>query len=664
MKGISLNIKNKIILMMTILIIIPLLILGIGSYVRSSRIIEEEHKFMAQTVGNEVHRYVENYMESMEKNLIIMSQISGVEKILEDSSSVEWLLQNFESFRKNYKDITSVFVGTKDKQMRFIPEAEIPKDFDLTQREWYKKAVKEKKLIWTDPYIDAATKQTVVTAALPIYNNGDFVGVMGLDISLKSFSDTIGNIKIGKKGHAAVYDEKGTILAHQNKSIVGEVTNIKEISNAIKSNKSYVEYNVDENEVESHKIGMIKKIEKLNWKVMSIIDVSEGRIKSYDILRSTLVIGILTAIIGVIVAYIFGRKLTKPLHKLVDNMRKVESGHLDINIEIDSKDEIGKLSYSFNEMVKNLKNLVTNIKMISNEVTDSAEILAATSQENNASSIEIARAVEEIARGATEQAQDTEKGVQTVTELSCKINELNESLHLILKTTKDVIDTSLASKDVVDELKIKTEQNNESTNKIKENITNLDNRIKSIGDILETIDSISEQTNLLALNASIEAARAGENGRGFAVVAEEIRKLAYNSKESSDEIKEIILNVQNESRHTVDTMEEVKEVTAKQTESVFEVDKAFSMINKLINQVTEEINIMNDSFNEMHDHGEAVMSSIESISAVSEETAASSQEVTASVEEQSALVEEVSDAASRLNDLANKLDDNINTFKL
>lgn len=664
MKGISLNIKNKIILMMTILIIIPLLILGIGSYVRSSKIIEEEHKFMAQTVGNEVHRYVENYMESMEKNLIIMSQISGVEKILEDSSSVEWLLQNFESFRKNYKDITSVFVGTKDKQMRFIPEAEIPKDFDLTQREWYKKAVKEKKLIWTDPYIDAATKQTVVTAALPIYNNGDFVGVMGLDISLKSFSDTIGNIKIGKKGHAAVYDEKGTILAHQNKSIVGEVTNIKEISNAIKSNKSYVEYNVDENEVESHKIGMIKKIEKLNWKVMSIIDVSEGRIKSYDILRSTLVIGILTAIIGVIVAYIFGRKLTKPLHKLVDNMRKVESGHLDINIEIDSKDEIGKLSYSFNEMVKNLKNLVTNIKMISNEVTDSAEILAATSQENNASSIEIARAVEEIARGATEQAQDTEKGVQTVTELSCKINELNESLHLILKTTKDVIDTSLASKDIVDELKIKTEQNNESTNKIKENITNLDNRIKSIGDILETIDSISEQTNLLALNASIEAARAGENGRGFAVVAEEIRKLAYNSKESSDEIKEIILNVQNESRHTVDTMEEVKEVTAKQTESVFEVDKAFSMINKLINQVTEEINIMNDSFNEMHDHGEAVMSSIESISAVSEETAASSQEVTASVEEQSALVEEVSDAASRLNDLANKLDDNINTFKL
>ena len=217
---------------------------------------------------------------------------------------------------------------------------------------------------------------------------------------------------------------------------------------------------------------------------------------------------------------------------------------------------------------------------------------------------------------------------------------------------------------MVSELRKKTEQNNRSTDQIGSEIVELDADIARVGDILAAIDSIAEQTNLLALNASIEAARAGEAGKGFAVVAEEIRKLAEESKSSSNDIKDIILAVQGKSSETVKAMEEVKEINAEQNESVDKVGHSFDTISALIEDISIKLEEMGRSIEDMNRDKEAVVSAMENISSVSQETAAASEEVTASVEQQSLANDEVSRAADSLNGLSEKLIEEVNIFKI
>lgn len=217
---------------------------------------------------------------------------------------------------------------------------------------------------------------------------------------------------------------------------------------------------------------------------------------------------------------------------------------------------------------------------------------------------------------------------------------------------------------MVSELRKKTEQNNRSTDQIENEIVELDADIARVGDILAAIDSIAEQTNLLALNASIEAARAGEAGKGFAVVAEEIRKLAEESKSSSNDIKDIILAVQGKSSETVKAMEEVKEINAEQNESVDKVGHSFDTISALIEDISIKLEEMGRSIEDMNRDKEAVVSAMENISSVSQETAAASEEVTASVEQQSLANDEVSRAADSLNGLSEKLIEEVNIFKI
>lgn len=667
-KKFKIGISAKLISMFVTLIAVPILVLGIGSYLISTNILKEQFRASTSSLGNEVNRSINSYLDGLEQSLSVMSTDSNVQAILENADSSQWMLKSFKNYIDNYGDVTNIYLGTKDKSMYIYPQAQLSSDYDPTQAEWYNLAVEKQGLAWTQPYIDKATKKLVISAVVPVYNksNGnEFIGIIGIDVSLDTLSSKITNIKIGKEGYPIVYGKDGLILIHKNKELVGKPSTVKELEDAVKSEDvKYTEYEFNENGKMKKKLAVINNIERLDWKIVSSIYLSELAEQTHTIFRMILIIGGVLLALAVLISYIFSRTITKPIKLLSGNVEKIKNGDFTIMTKVSSGDEIGMLAESFNVMADNLAKLIKSIQQVSVEVTASAQNLAATSEETSASAEEVARTVEEIAKGASEQASDSERGATLVSNLSEKFIRLTSDSDDMHMSAKDVLETSNTSLKVVEELKLKSKMNNEGTITIEEAIMSLDGNIKHIGDILQTIDSIAEQTNLLALNASIEAARAGEHGKGFAVVADEIRKLAYDSRLSSDQIKEIIVNIQQESENTVSIMQDVKKRADEQTVAVEEVNNSFDLISNAIEKITEKIELIANYVIEMNRDKDSIVESIEGISSVSEETAAASEEVTASMQQQSMAVEEVARAADKLNELSLKLNDEINKFKI
>ncbi|MCT4613225.1 MAG: methyl-accepting chemotaxis protein [Clostridia bacterium] len=378
----------------------------------------------------------------------------------------------------------------------------------------------------------------------------------------------------------------------------------------------------------------------------------------------SLIVMVVAFVVGIGFLGFFISRVLEPIKKLTNISKKVAKGDLTETANIDSKDEIGVLATNFDSMIDHLASLVKNIKDAVNETSVSAEQLATSSNETTSSAEEIANTIEEIANGASSQAQDAEHGAALTSKLATEVENLASQTGEMLNLTNEVDKSNKDGVKIIGSLKNKTTQNSASIDNIESAINELNVKTSHIGDILTTITQISEQTNLLALNASIEAARAGEHGKGFAVVADEIRKLAEGSNAAAEEIKGIVLQVQEESNNTVNIMHEVKEITTEQVSAVDSASESFESISSAINEVTEKIDTISKFVDALNNEKVQIVSAIENISAVSEETAAASEEVSATVEQQTSSIEGIAKSATNLKDISKKLNDQINIFKI
>ena len=177
------------------------------------------------------------------------------------------------------------------------------------------------------------------------------------------------------------------------------------------------------------------------------------------------------------------------------------------------------------------------------------------------------------------------------------------------------------------------------------------------------ITSIAAQTNLLALNASIEAARAGEAGRGFAVVAGEIGKLADQSKQSANQIKEIIDKLVSDIQNSVDAMTELNEIVEKQDLSIKDTNEQFGSVKDNIDNSMSKIELISSKTKQLNTERENVTSIVENLSAISEENAASTEETSASVTQISAITDNVAEEAGELDKIAKTLEESVNKFE-
>lgn len=355
------------------------------------------------------------------------------------------------------------------------------------------------------------------------------------------------------------------------------------------------------------------------------------------------------------------KKISAHLSKELDVIKKGDYSHL---VDSQQYGNLSSITSAINSVLGDIRILIDTFFTLSVSIVQSSNKVSGTAEEASAAIEEISKTVDEIAKGASEQAGDAQQGVMLVDKLSEQINFVYQSYNGVMDETKKINDLNNVGLDSVSVLREKSAETYDTTEKLFAIIEKFTNTTKEIGSFVESIENIAEQTNLLALNAAIEAARAGEAGKGFAVVAEEVRKLADQSRKSTEEITNLMQSISEESQLAIKSMEVMKKVSHEQNMAVNKTDNAFNNIANAINLIVEKIKDVNQSVTKMQNDKDEVINAIENISSVSEETAASSQEVAATTEHQLKAIGDMKVAAQSLDGLVKELDNNLKKYRL
>lgn len=395
--------------------------------------------------------------------------------------------------------------------------------------------------------------------------------------------------------------------------------NAIEMNNKNISNEEYSAYllNSDLNKATIDLMNILQNLIDVNKKQAE--DSNAYASNLYKSSRSITVAVILIALLlSIGLGYIISQVIARPLNRVVQLVGKVAQGDLSETSDINSKDEVGVLASSVNDMVLNLRQTV-------GEILVSAETVSAASQQISAST-------EEIASGSMSQAS----AAQTMNEL---FGELSHAINSVARGAEQASELSDRTMSIAQDGGKVVQVSIDGMTHVNEQMFKLVGDSNKIGEIIEVIDDIAEQTNLLALNAAIEAARAGDQGRGFAVVADEVRKLAERSSEATKQITKIIKGMQENTQQSVKAVEEGVLASQKTGEAF---DSIMSMVTDTAYKVTE----IAAASEEQAAQSSEVMSSIESISAATEEAAASSQETASTAQSLAHLAEDLNNAVS------------------
>ncbi|MDP4178207.1 MAG: methyl-accepting chemotaxis protein [Bacillota bacterium] len=308
--------------------------------------------------------------------------------------------------------------------------------------------------------------------------------------------------------------------------------------------------------------------------------------------------------------------------------------------------------------------LISSFFSFSKSIVQTSKNVYSTTETSMEAIHQISATIDEIASGAAEQAVQVQHGASMVENLSSEISNVYESYTSVITETQKIGTLNNIGIESVNILKEKSKESSETCEEIFKVVGSLTSRTKNIGIFVESIEDIAEQTNLLALNAAIEAARAGESGKGFSVVADEVRKLADQSRESTEEVKNLVQGIQQDSELAVKAMQNMIQVSQEQNAAVSKTDSAFDDIDNGINSIVSKINEINSSVSKMQNDKNEVLSSIEHISHVTQQSSAASQEAAATAESQLQHMKNMKLTAKELAELVDKLEERLQKYKI
>jgi methyl-accepting chemotaxis protein len=655
----------QLIILLIIASLLPILSISLGTYYSLSKNLKGEFDNIANQSISRVNEAIDSLYKTNYESTDMLSNDPNATMVKTNPDSAQWLLKSFEGFVKTHPDTLHVYLGTVDKIMYLEPVVDLPSTFDPTSTSWYKDAINsDGKVIATNPYVDTDTEKYVITFAKTVKDNkGDLVGVMGIDIGLELISNMVASIKLGSDGFSAVVDSTGTIIAHKDKSLLGKNSEKETwIKDIIDSKENKLVLNISGEKYLVYK----SEDEKTNLTTVGFIPLAEQAAKIIEGLTIPIIVLVLSLILVIVVGTVFSSKITKPMEKLVNVLVKVKDGDFTqrVNKDKSASLEVQQIIESVNNMIEDMVVVLGSVIDGSNKVKESAESLAATTQESNAVGDEVARAVQQIAQGANQQSQILEESVNYSNTLGEEVNKTTSNAKSMIKASLDVKKSTEEGIVVVDNLREVFEENTKANDEVAKKVEILAENSNKISAITDTIKAITEQTNLLALNASIEAARAGEAGRGFAVVADEVRKLAEQSSGSASEIDKVINVIRTSVSEVLEQIMYSKELNTKTGISVKTTNETFKKIEGAIGLLEKDMNAVDNSLKEINNYKDIVSEKIENAAFVSEETASTSEEVSASTQEQAAGLEEIVSAAENLNTLAERLRESIDKFKI
>ena len=387
----------------------------------------------------------------------------------------------------------------------------------------------------------------------------------------------------------------------------------------------------------------------------------------------TKIISLIAGVFGIlfllcaVVMFVVVRKMVKALRMDADALEQVAKGKLNTQLNeasLKRKDEVGHISRSIMTLKTELMEIIGNIKDQGKALSDSSVYLSEKAETSADHIGQVERAVEEIAQGATGQAEETQKATENVIIMGNMIEETTDEIDAMNENAKLIKQLGQTAIDTLKDLQTINQRTKESIDIIYEQTNTTNSSAQKIKEATALITDIAEETNLLSLNASIEAARAGEQGRGFAVVAAQIQKLAEQSNESARQIEEIITSLLADSEKAVDTMEEVKDIMGQQNDNVMKTDEQVNQVLGQVDQAIEAIGRVAVKTEKLNEARINVTDTVQNLTAVAQETAASTQQSAASGNQVSEIIQEIAESAKQLTDIAEKLDKDMALFEV
>lgn len=384
-------------------------------------------------------------------------------------------------------------------------------------------------------------------------------------------------------------------------------------------------------------------------------------------LVSMLVMTIVAVLIGAAIALVITRLVTRPFKASVSYLEKIAAGDFSIRISpkfLELKDETGDMAKAMEKMLVSIRAVLTKLASSAETLAASSEQLMASTEQSAKASSQVAASIAHVHKGAEHQLELVDSTTKVAGQISEGIQQVADNAQSVSDSAAKTAEAASRGEQAVGKAVKQMTVIERKTKATADVISELDEKSKEIGQIVDSIASIAGQTNLLALNAAIEAARAGEQGRGFSVVADEVRKLAEQSAGAAKQIAELITEVQKKTHNAVAFMNEGKMEVDVGSKVVNEAGDSFREILKMIYKITKQIHEISAAIQELTSSSQDVKTSVQQIDQESKNTVKQTETVSAATEEQSASMEEISTSSQALSKMAEELQLIIRKFKV
>lgn len=664
--------NRKILYTLLIAFMIPMLlsmILGYVSYRKAKSTVLKQYKEAAADTVSAMSLYMEEVMGNVEgKALEIVTGDSFVKYY------TKYYKQKDQTGMEYYKDIKKELSKVKAANEavgqyhvlagRGTSISSTPTVFDETsytlfgEQEGAPLVKKETQNLWMveHPYLDEVTlrAQPYGLSFAKAYFKGECCLV--IDISEDTTQTILDGLLLGEGGRAAILTDNGAELYEDGEKASEGVL------------REYLPEKVEETgscnvKYQGEKYLMVYAPVGNSGILLCTMVPEKTMLKQVSGIRNTtLIIILITAVLSLVIGISISSGISKDLKRTCGQLDEAAKGDFSREFITKRTDEFMLLNNSITNMLSNMRSLLSKMLQFEEAVTASSTRVLKQTGNLQTTFQNISQSAIRMSEGVEKQAEDSETSLRKMIELSDSVNEVVGDADEIGIMTKSASGAIEQGQTMVGALQAEADRTMQITSVLVEDIQKINVCSQDIEEFVGTMDDIAGQTNLLALNASIEAARAGESGRGFSVVAEEIRKLAEQSKEAGNSIREIVRNIQQVSDKATESMECAGKSMAAQQEAMQQTIEVFGKINDTVEQMIQGLNRVLAGMGIISRNKEEVLVAIQNISRVSDDTSADTKQVSGIVQNEMYSVSELAQNAQKLMDDMKELDEIMHQF--